>query len=134
MPTGPFDANSRYVTVFTAFCVDKITGDTFDLGIASNGNYCETRGGWYVSGNLGNEADNAVYSKGLNDAIYAASSNWILSIDVRIANNTNGREALWIDNTTRVASPPPVPVPSPGALGLIGLGLLGMGIARRGKS
>ena len=133
LPTSAFDTNSRYVTVFTNFCVDKITGNTFDLGIAPNSNYCETRGGWYVSSNLGNEADNAVYGKGLNDAIYAASSDWILSIDVLIANNTNGREALWIDNTTRVIPPPPVPVPLPGSLGLLGLGLLVVGIARRNR-
>ncbi len=131
LPTSPFDPLSPYVTVFTAYCVDKVTGDAFDLGIASGTNYCETRGGWYVSGNLGNQADNAAYSLGLNNAIYAAGSDWILSIDVRIANNNNGREVLWIDNTTRVIPPPPVPVPSPGSLGLLGLGLLGLALARR---
>ena len=66
LPTGPFDNSSPYITVFTAFCVNKDTAEVFDLGLASNTNYCQQRNAWYVSGNLGNAADNAGYSQGLS--------------------------------------------------------------------
>ncbi len=122
--TNPGD----YVGAFTGYCVDKVTGAAYDLGLAGNDGDCSPDG-YFVSGNLGNFADNAIFSQALNDYVYnTAESDWILSLDLRLANNTNGGEYVWITNqfdgdiTT---------VPVPGTLLLLGAGLLLLRTVRR---
>lgn len=127
-----------YIVTFTGFCVDKVTGATFNLGGAGNDGDCvDPEQGWdgyFVSGNLGNFADNAIFSQDLNDYLYnTAQPDWTLSIDIRLANNNNGGEYIWITNQFEPRSPPPVPVPVPGSLLLLGSGLLVLRYLRRRK-
>ena len=137
-PTDYLSNPGDYVVAFTGYCVDKITGAAFNLGGAGNDGDCvDASQGWdgyFVSGNLGNFADNAVFSQSLNDYLYnTAMDDWTLSLDLRLANNTNGGEYVWITNQFEPRiPPPPVPVPAPGSLLLLGLGLLLLrGIRRR---
>jgi hypothetical protein len=93
-PTGPFDLASQYVTVFTGYCVDKTTGAAFNLGSGTS-QTCASQNGYYVNGNIGSaNADNAAYSDALNDFIFAPSTDadWILSLDIRTANNNGSAE------------------------------------------
>ena len=121
-----------YVGAFTGYCVNKITGDAFNLGVAGNDGDCANADpnldGYFVSGNLGNFADNAIVSQALNDYIYnTAGDDWIMSVDLRLANNTNGGEYVWITNQFA----PRVPVPAPGTLLLLGAGLIALRTTRR---
>lgn len=130
-PTGPLDTLSSYVTTFTAYCVDKTTGVAFNLGTGGNAS-CEAANGYYVNGNIGSaNADNAVFSQGLNDLIFDAATqdDWILSLDIRTANNNGSGETLWICDTCLVSAQ--AAVPEPGTLSLLGLAFLGLAAYRR---
>lgn len=146
-PTYDFSDNAGdYVGAFTGYCVDKVGGAAFNLGGAGNDGDCVNADlgwdGYYVSGNLGNFADNAIFSQALNDYIYGVVADetqreWTLSLDLRLANNTNGGEYVWISNqfgTNIPPPPPPVAVPAPDTLFLLGAGLLALGTMRRRKS
>lgn len=146
-PTGvglPGDAvNGSYVVTYTAYCVSKGPaasngnrpyGEAFDLGLANNNTDCANKNGYFVDGNDGSaRADNAAFSKGLNDFVFAATTdpNWLLSLDVRTFNNNGGGETLFIcsDCDVDVSS-----VPEPATLGLLGMGLLGLVASRRRRS
>lgn len=128
-PTDAFTPGS-YVTAFTGYCVDKVTGAAFDLGLGSL-NYCAGKNAYFIDGNKGSaNADNAAFSKALHDFIFAATTDerWLLSLDIRTANNNGGAETLWICSNCDIDEGK---VPEPGSMALIGLGLMGMAALRR---
>lgn len=131
-PVAPTDATTpgSYVTAYTGYCVNKVTGAAYNLGAGSNST-CDATGGYYVNGNIGSaNADNAVFSQALNDLIFDQNTqnDWILSLDIRTANNNGGAETLWICSDCSVGGQT---VPEPGGLSLLGLSLLAGVVARR---
>lgn len=127
-PTDAFTPGS-YVTVFTGYCVDKVTGVASDLGSGSAA-FCAGKNAYYVNGNIGSaNADNAAFSQALNDFIFASTTdeNWVLSLDIRTANNNGGGETLWICSDCDVTGN----VPEPTSIALMGLSLLGLAFMRR---
>jgi MYXO-CTERM domain-containing protein len=130
-PSGPFDFSSPYVTVFTGYCVDKVSGVAYNLGTGSAMS-CANSNGYYVNGNIGSaNADNAAFSQALNDFIFASTTDadWVLSLDIRTANNNGSAETLWICSNCKVSTT--TEVSEPASLALLGATLLGAALATR---
>ena len=135
---NPNDTN--YVAVVGDFCVDTTTGVAYNIGQASNAGACATdlatntaRTGYFIQNNLGqSSAEFAAYRQSLETYIvtnYLTHPDYVLSINVRLANMNDGPEQLWIcSDCTR---PLIITVPEPGSLALLGLGLAGIAVALR---
>jgi len=133
---NPTPATSDYLNVISDFCVDKNTGESYNLGGAHNAGDCpvdgtHTAGGYQVNNNLStSQAEFAAYNKALSDAAKTSANNYTLSVNIKYIGQGAGAEQLWIcsacdvnDETTRV--------PEPGTPFLIGISLLGLAVARR---
>ena len=152
-PVEPtFDANgflanpndTNFVTMATDFCVDKVTGESYNIGLAGNDGDCaadgvHTSGGYYVKNNLGNNAaEFAAYSAELEAFVFAnylAHPDWVLSVNIKLRNLTDGGEDAWICSACGTSNI--VETPEPGSLALLGVGLLSfatIGWRRRRKN
>ena len=120
--------------MFTGYCVDKTSGVAFNLGSGTS-TTCEAQNGYYVNGNIGSaNADNAAYSKALNDFIFAptTAADWVLSLDIRTANNNGSAETLWICSNCKVSTT--TEVSEPASLALLGAALMGGAYVSRRRS
>lgn len=126
---------TSYVAVVGDFCVDTVTGASYNIGLAGNAGACAidqdtllARSGYYISNNLGqNSAEFAAYSMLLEQFImanYMDHPDWVLSINARFAGMNDGNEQLWIAGTA-------ITVPEPGTLALFGIGFVGMALMLR---
>lgn len=123
-----------YIPGITDFCVDKITGESYNIGGAGNDNDCapdgdHAQGGYRVSNNLGtNIAEFAAFNQSLHDAALAlAGGEYFLQLNIKYFSNNGGAEQLWICSDCNIDRDREVPEPS--SLPLVMLGLLIGGIS-----
>ncbi len=119
-----------HVPVATDFCVDRITGVSYNIGGAQNANDCPAEpghpdGGYQVNNNISTStAEFAAFNQKLHDAAMdAANSGYFLSLNIEYFSNDAGAEQLWLCKACDV-SRSTTDVPEPGSLPLIALGLL----------
>jgi hypothetical protein len=125
---------SDHVPVATDFCVDKLSGASYNIGLAGNANDCpveagHTAGGYRINNNLSTSvAEFAAFNRQLHDAAMdAANSGYFLSLNIEYFSNDAGAEQLWICSTCDISTRTNVPEPS--SLPLVLMGLLAGGFS-----
>lgn len=127
---------SDHIPAATDFCVDKISGISYNLG-ASQDSDCapsagHASGGYWVNNNVSTSiAEFAALNQALQDAVMdGANSGYFLSINVDYFANNAGAEQMWICSQCDVAGNR-TDVPEPGSLALVMLGLLAGSFSQR---
>ena len=129
--------DSTFVPVISDFCVDKVTGASYKLGLAHNDGDCpieagHPEGGYQVNNNISTStAEFAAVNLALNAAaLDPANGDLFLSINIKYTNNNAGAEQLWICSECDVTGTR-INVPEPGTLVLFGISLLALAFFRR---
>jgi hypothetical protein len=125
-----------YVPAISDFCVDKITGVSYNIGGAGNAGDCpidvdggHPQGGYQVNNNISTStAEFAAFNQALHDAATdAANGQYFLQMNVKYFSNNAGAEQLWICSDCDID--PSREVPEPASLPLMLLGLMFAGIS-----
>jgi hypothetical protein len=133
---NPLD-DSTFLPVISDFCVDKVTGASYKIGLAQNAGDCPVeaghpQGGYQVNNNISTStAEFAAVNLALNAAaLDPLNGELFLSINIRYTGNDAGAEQLWICSACDVTGER-VNVPEPATLALFGISLLGLAFFRR---
>ncbi len=125
---NPAPANSQYVPAVSDFCVDKITGIAYDIGLAGNANDCpimagHPQGGYQVNNNVSTAvAEFAAFNQALHNAATDANNgDYFLQLNIKYYSNNAGAEQLWICSDCTIDRDQLVPEPSSLPLALLGL-------------
>lgn len=125
-----------YLPAISDFCVDKITGITYNIGGATNAGDCPVdvpgghpSGGYQVNNNVSTSvAEFAAFNQALHDAATdAANGQYFLQLNIKYISNNAGAEQLWICSDCDIN--PRRQVPEPSSLPLVLLGLMFAGIS-----
>lgn len=136
---NPTPANSDYLLAVGDFCVDKVTGASYNIGGANNANSCpieagRPKGGYYVSNNLSTSvAEFAAFNQTLNNMVMGGSyDDYFLQLNVKYFGNDGGAEQLWICSACNIGTDNHVSEPA--ALALLGAALMGGALVSRRRS
>lgn len=136
---NPNPTTSDYLTAVGDFCVDKVTGASYNIGTAGNANSCKAnaahpQGGYYVSNNLGtNVAEFAAFNQSLNDMVMGGNyDDHFLQLNVKYFGNNGGAEQLWICSECNIGTT--TEVSEPASLALLGAALMGGAYVSRRRS
>ena len=139
--TSPAPTTPPFVAVIGDFCVDKATGEAYRTGPTGDGltannvgdcsfaeNPTHPAGGYFISNNLGNNAEFAIFNQALNDAVYnPANADHFLTLNLKLRFLTDGTEQMWICSDCSVPGAVVAPVPEPATVLLVGTGLVALG-------
>ena len=140
--TSPASTVPPFVAVIGDFCVDKATGEAYRTGptgdglTANNAGQCSAAnnpthpaGGYFISNNLGNNAEFAIFNQALNDAVYnPANASNFLTLNLKLRFLSDGSEQMWICSDCNVPNAIIAPaVPEPATVLLVGTGLVALG-------
>lgn len=134
---NPAPAASAYLPAVSDFCVDKISGAAYDIGLAHNAGDCpatagHTAGGYQVNNNVSTSvAEFAAFNQALhNAATDVANSQYFLELNIKYISNNAGAEQLWICSDCSIDKTRQVPEPASLPLVLLGLMFAGITLMR----
>jgi hypothetical protein len=131
------DTNTDYLAAVSDFCVDKIDGIAYKIGLASNAGDCpieagHPQGGYQVENNLSTGfAEFAAFNQALHDAATnVANGQYFLELNIKYISNNAGAEQLWICSDCSIDKERQVPEPASLPLVLLGLMFAGITLVR----
>lgn len=134
---NPVPTNAEYVAGATNFCVDKATGESYNIGGAGNDAACQgdplhPAGGYYVDNNTSTGfAEFAAFNEALHNAADSlAGGNYFLQLNIKYFSNNGGAEQLWICSDCTIDRDRQVPEPSSLPLVMLGLLIGGLSLLR----
>jgi hypothetical protein len=126
--------HSDYVAVVSDFCVDKLTGVSYKVGLAHIAADCgieagHLAGGYQVNNNVSTSVGEfAAFNQALHDAATDVNNGqYFLQLNIKYFANNAGAEQLWICSDCDID--PRREVPEPASLPLVLLGLMFAGIS-----
>lgn len=132
----PVPAMADFLPAVSDFCVDKVSGVAYNIGLAKNAQDCpamvgHAQGGYQVNNNVSTSvAEFAAFNQSLNDAVAnPLNSQYFLSLNIQYTGNGAGAEQLWICKSCDVSTASAVPEPSTAVL-LLGA-VLAFGLYQR---
>jgi hypothetical protein len=135
--SNPNPTTAEYLPAISDFCVDKVTGASYKIGLAGNAGDCPIEaghpaGGYQVDNNTSTaNAEFAAFNKALHDAATDVNNGqYFLQLNIQYISNNAGAEQLWICSDCSIDKDRQVPEPSSLPLILLGLMIAGFTLVR----